>query len=148
MIVLQRLLALTNFTRTHSKPTLKAIKKCEFKFFSLEKKNFLFIFHSFRSCLNNDEITVSLIVQFMGEFKPQAKRITFGSLIVQMFINTLLLNFNSSTEITEVIDMLLIGVAVLMCCSVWTLVFNKQQSKAQTLPGSWSAHSKGQSTPH
>lgn len=84
----------------------------------------------------------------MGEFKPQAKRITFGSLIVQMFINTLLLNFNSSTEITEVIDMLLIGVAVLMCCSVWTLVFNKQQPKAQTLPGSWSAHSKGQSTPH
>lgn len=84
----------------------------------------------------------------MGEFKPQGKRITFGSLIVQMFINTLLLNFNSSTEITEVIDMLLIGVAVLMCCSVWTLVFNKQQPKAQTLPGSWSAHSKGQSTPH
>lgn len=27
-------------------------------------------------------------------------------------------------------------------CSIWTLLFNKQQRKAQTLEGSWKANSR------
>lgn len=62
-----------------------------------------------------------------------------------MVVNNLLLNFNSSNEIPEVIDMLLIYVVVPIYCSTRTLAFYKHQPKAQSLPGSWSAHSKVQS---